>query len=85
MWPYTKNESEWLTRHEEAEDDFPDITPELIQHYIAKGQQMRAQELARLVRLGLAGLKRLVEGLRALRPAAEATPPKDWREHSPAA
>lgn len=85
MWPYTKNESEWLTRPEEAEDDFPHITPELIQHYIALGQQMRAQELARLARLGWAGLKSLVEGLRALRPAADSSPAKDWREHSPAA
>jgi hypothetical protein len=81
MWPYNMNESEWLARLEEADGDYPEISPEMIQYYIARGHELRAEQLAIICREAGARLRRIVEGLRALRPAAS----ENWRGHSPAA
>ena len=81
MWPYNMTESQWLTRLEEADGDLADISPEMIQYYIARGHELRAEELSRLARNGVAGLRSLLEGLRALRPGAQ----DDLQGHTPAA
>ncbi|MEM7225744.1 MAG: histidine kinase dimerization/phospho-acceptor domain-containing protein [Pseudomonadota bacterium] len=68
MWPYTHEENDWLT----GRARIPDISPQDIDHYIAKAHRLRAERYAELGRGFLAGLRRLTT--RPARPVKPATP-----------
>jgi hypothetical protein len=51
--------------------DLPEITPALIQHHIAVGEQLRAETMRRLMRSGTRKIKRFL--LRVVRTVARGT------------
>ena len=59
MWPYTPEESAWLTVRRQTAD-YPTVSRETIDHYIAKAHRLRAEHYARLGQKLMAPLRRLI-------------------------
>ena len=60
MWPYTKEERDWLDRStgEPAAPEIPEITPQMVAAYIAKGRRLRSEAFAEMLRAAARAVSR---------------------------